>query len=146
MKKLKAFTLVECLVALLILGISALLLLQGYTQLLKVTNKNNTRYLSIADQMADAEKKDTANGYTIGDAAPTGVYQNKGHDLIMIKAKPDTTTPENGYTAITGTDARTYKLNMTVKANKAYKNHNIQGDTENDPSKGTDTRYIYFYR
>jgi prepilin-type N-terminal cleavage/methylation domain-containing protein len=55
MRKVKGFTLIECLIAMFILGISSLLLCQGYTQLMKITNRTNTVTTSIGRQMQNAE-------------------------------------------------------------------------------------------
>ena len=54
-RKLKGFTLIECLIALLVLAVSSLLLVQAYTQLVTATQENYTMYNSIGRQMSDAE-------------------------------------------------------------------------------------------
>jgi prepilin-type N-terminal cleavage/methylation domain-containing protein len=60
MKKLKAFTLIECLIALFILGIASMLLCQGYTALMKITNRNAVMTSSLGQQMKEAESKGVA--------------------------------------------------------------------------------------
>ena len=151
MKKVKAFTLIECLVAMLILAVSSLPLVQGYTQLMKITKRNNTIYTSIADQMNDVETKENTNSYKIGSEAyvstnpATKKYvSGRGKDLVLVKAEVDTTST-NGYKAVT-TNPRKYKNNVTVVANYSYEQHNIHDDNEKNSDKGTDMRYIYFYR
>ena len=130
----------------LILGISSLLLVQGYTQLLKLTNRNNVRYLSISEQMGDVESKNDTNAVTIGSAAAPGKYTATGHDIVLQKASYNDLNVSNPYTVISSGDGRTYKTNVTVYATYAYDNGNVQSGNEKDPARGTDTRYIYFYR
>lgn len=145
MKKFKAFTLIECLVALLILGVSSLLLVQGYTQLMKVTNKNNTMYVSLADQMNDVEKKDSSVAKPIGSVVSGDTYNaTQGHDFVLKKATYNSST--NNYAELTGSDKRDYKTNVTVVANYSYQYHSALTSDEKDSGKGTDYRYIYFYR
>jgi prepilin-type N-terminal cleavage/methylation domain-containing protein len=154
MKKFRAFTLIECLIALLILAVSSLLLVQGYTQLMKVTKRNNNVYVSIADQMRDVESKTNSNAKTIGSAVTSDTYSNtEGHDIVLQKATYNDST--NTYTVVTtAADKRSYKTNVTVVANYAYQQQVAGGATNvvkrNDDDKnvdrGTDVRYIYFYR
>jgi len=144
MRKVRAFILIECLVAMLILGIASLLLVQGYTQLMRLTNKNNTRYMSIAQQMSDVESKNSANAKIVGTAATSDTYSSgEGHDIVLKRAEEN---PSGGYTLSSGAKERTYKTNVTVYATYSYERGNVKDNNERDTGKGTDTRYIYFHR
>ncbi len=137
-KRIKGFTLIECLVALAVLGVSSLLLVQAYTQLMKMTNLNDAVYTSIADQMADAEKSSTGNAKQISVPITQKKYNSgEGKTLKIEKIKVNGTT----YTA-TG---EKYVTNVNVYASNAYVHHNMQSPEERE-KQGTDVRYIYFHR
>ncbi|MBQ7990018.1 MAG: prepilin-type N-terminal cleavage/methylation domain-containing protein [Oscillospiraceae bacterium] len=148
MRKVKGFTLIECLVALLILGVSSLLLVQGYTQLMKMTKKNNTRYLSVAEQMANAESKndddETYAKILTGTKITGDTYSSsEGRTFTIQKAKK---TGTDSYSTSGVTGGGTYKINVNVYATNAYEYKNVQDKDIADTSRGTDTRYIYFHR
>ncbi|MCM1578220.1 MAG: prepilin-type N-terminal cleavage/methylation domain-containing protein [Ruminococcus sp.] len=138
-KRFKGFTLIECLVALAVLGVSSLLLVQAYTQLMKMTNLNHAVYTSIADQMADAEKGSTANAKELTIPITTEEYNNgQGRNLTIerVKRKSDGTFTTTG---------QKYVTNVSVYASNAYVNHEMQ-DADEQEKQGTDVRYIYFHR
>lgn len=56
MKKIKGFTLVECLVALAILGISSLIMAQIYANISRINRENNYYNQSLANQVKYSEK------------------------------------------------------------------------------------------
>ena len=60
-KHLKGFTLIECIIAMFILGISSLLLVQAYSQLMRVSSMSNEENISISKQMYDAERQKDAS-------------------------------------------------------------------------------------
>lgn len=57
MKKIKGFTLIECLVAMAIIGITSLLMVQVYGTAARLTQENNQMNNSIERQMQYAEKQ-----------------------------------------------------------------------------------------
>lgn len=145
-KNFKAFTLIECLVALAILGISSLLLVQAYTQLMKMTNLNNAVYTSIADQMADVEKSSTGNAKKLSPDITSDTYSSsEGRTLIIERVNKTVSGGNVTYTATTGDKARKYITNVNVYASNAYVQHNMQ-DKDERSKQGTDVRYIYFHK
>lgn len=143
-KRIKGFTLIECLVALAVLGVSSMLLVQAYTQLMKMTNLNHAVYTSIADQMADVEKSSTGNAKELSPALNTSnQYSNsEGRTLQIERVTKNATT---GAYSAHPTKNYTYKTNVSVYATNAYVNHNVQSAEERE-KQGTDVRYIYFHR
>ncbi|MCR5805950.1 MAG: prepilin-type N-terminal cleavage/methylation domain-containing protein [Oscillospiraceae bacterium] len=149
--KIRAFTLIECLIAMFILGISSLLLCQGYTQLMRLTNRTSTINTSIGQQMSDAE---------------LGFNADVGHSTQLID-KTKLTTENFKVTLIgrnTGLDPENasnkpkerdfdkkgeYKTKISVYEVKAYGAWHA-GSTDptqydHDETKdGTEMRYIYF--
>ncbi len=135
-KKMRGFTLIECIVALMILGISSLLLAQAYTQLMKITNMNNTISYSISQQMKNAENPGASDEASTANAVG-GTQQFK---LTSSFTDPSIAT-------------RNYEFSVQVYAVKPYKNINGSGagsqqdggaDLSAD-SSGTDVRYLYFH-
>lgn len=146
-KSFKAFTLIECLVALAVLGISSLLLVQAYTQLMNMTNLNHAVYTSIADQMADVEKSSTGNAKELSPSIVDKKYKStEGRTLTIERVNRVESGGKVEYQTVTATDkARKYTTNVSVYASNAYVNHDIQGKEERE-KQGTDVRYIYFHR
>lgn len=143
-KRIKGFTLVECLVALAVLGVSSMLLVQAYTQLMKMTNLNHAVYTSISDQMADVEKSSTGNAKELSPPLnASNQYSNsEGRTLEIERVAKDSST---GAYSNHPTKHYTYKTNVSVYATNAYVNHNVQSAEERE-KQGTDVRYIYFHR
>lgn len=148
-RSFKAFTLIECLVALAVLGIASLLLVQAYTQLMKMTNLNNAVYTSIADQMADVEKSSTGNAKELSNPINKKEYDdNQGRKLVIERVEKSVNPTTGAVTYSTPTDAtkqRTYVTNVSVYASNAYVQHTMQPENERE-KQGTDVRYIYFHR
>lgn len=153
-RKIKGFTLIECLVALAVLGVSSLLLVQAYTQLMKMTNLNHAVYTSIADQMADVEKSNTANAKELSPTIPSGsktYSSSEGRTLKIEKVKVDLdasgeiSRDSDGFASYTKDGNKEFITNVSVYASNAYVNHNVQSAEERD-KQGTDVRYIYFHR
>ena len=99
MKKMRGFTLVECLVALAILGIASLIMAQIYANVSRISRANHQNNSSIAYQMEYIEKKDSneaikvKSGYTLpatpaanGELPPVDSTTIKN---ITIKKKDD---------------------------------------------------------
>jgi prepilin-type N-terminal cleavage/methylation domain-containing protein len=141
-KKLKGFTLIECLIAMLVLAVSSLLLVQAYTQLVSVTQENYTMYNSIGKQMLDAESPST------GEGKATDVKSKKISEAKTIKFQvkyPDSST----------TVKRTINEEVSVYVVSPY---NMEGDqlptgkgqgsgsTADNAQNGTDTRFLYFHK
>ncbi len=147
-KRIKGFTLIECLVALAVLGVSSMLLVQAYTQLMKMTNLNHAVYTSIADQMADVEKSSTGNAKELSPTLNTAnQYSNSEGRTLQIERVTKSVNASTGeVTYATNTSKPyTYKTNVSVYATNAYVNHNVQSAEERE-KQGTDVRYIYFHR
>lgn len=135
-KSLSGFTLIECLVALAILGIASLLLVQAYTQLMKVTSMNSTISNSIANQMADAENPSSAESGT-----------NKVTKLTTSSRETFTITPtfynsSNGKFDVTEDDL---SISVDVYVVNPYKNDSTDSQVTTGDSSGTDVRYLYFH-
>ncbi|MGN1304927.1 MAG: prepilin-type N-terminal cleavage/methylation domain-containing protein [Oscillospiraceae bacterium] len=100
MKKMRGFTLIECLVALAILGIGSLIMAQIYASVCNVNRMNHQNNSSIANQMKYVEKK------TNSESIP--VYSNAGSKepkLSESEKKNGRTPPVNSTT----------KYNITLK-------------------------------
>ena len=150
--KVKAFTLVECLIAMFILGISSLLLCQGYTQLMRLTNKTNTINTSIGQQRANAE-------LAAGTADSNSKLLRKDDKVkvqltvIGIDSNTDDTKKEvMNYSSrekrkFTGDFTKGYEGKMNVYEVTAY-GYDAQGKGSNDIGEddkdGADVRFIYF--
>ncbi len=131
MKKAKGFTLIECLVALAVLGVSSLLLAQTYTAILKLsTNTSNLNY-SLNQQMSDAELKNDAEDITDTTSkfkmTLTAVESNTG------------STP-----TITEIDTSVYMVKAHTVDNSGTDVSVSKGTAYEDDGTGTDVRYIYF--
>ena len=142
MKKVKGFTLLECLVALAILGIASMLLLQAYTQLMRVTRGNNNITASIGQQMSAAES---------GTDATLTAYQVRSDDFKVTLKSIGTKTPSTAFPERQPycNKNENYSQNVTVYAVKAK---SVTGaDLNNDGSQGemgqegADVRYVYFH-
>lgn len=125
----RGFTLIECLVALAVLGIVSLLLVQSFTQLAYQTRVNSTLSNSIANQMSDAEDPGAAEAGT-----------NK---VTKITSSPETFKLTPKY--CDGTTKSDVSIEVDVYAVNPYKND--AGDTQvtTGDSSGTDVRYLYFH-
>ncbi|MBP1547267.1 MAG: prepilin-type N-terminal cleavage/methylation domain-containing protein [Oscillospiraceae bacterium] len=140
-KRLKGFTLIECLIALLILAVSSLLLVQAYTQLVRATRENYTMYNSIGRQMADAENP------SYGEGKATDVQSKKIDEVktITFSVKyPDNSTASG----------RTISEEVYVYVVSPYDMTGGQLPTGADQGSGsaaanapdgTDTRFLYFH-
>ena len=135
-RKLRGFTLIECIIAMFILAISSLLLVQAYTQLVSVTRENYTRYNSIGRQMADAENPSTA------DVKAKKIQEAK--TLTFNVKYPDSTTVK-----------RTISEEVSVYVVSPFDMQGNQlptgagqgsGSTADNAQGGTDSRYLYFHK
>lgn len=141
-KKLKGFSLIECIIAMFILAISSLLLVQAYTQLVTVTRENYTRYNSIGRQMADAEN------FTYGEAKSDDVQAKKIEEAKTLTFK--TKYPNSDTTVV-----RTINQTVYVYVVSPYSMEGQQlptgagqgsGGTADSAQGGTDSRYMYFHK
>lgn len=141
-KKLKGFTLIECIIAMFILAISSLLLVQAYTQLVSITRENYTRYNSIGRQMADAENPTSA--------------ESKSTDVQAKKiAEAKTLTFNTKYPDSSTTVQRSISEEVYVYVVTPYDTQNNQlptgsgqvaGGSTTNAQNGTDSRYMYFHQ
>lgn len=137
-KKLKGFTLIECIIAMFILAISSLLLVQAYSQLVSITRENYTRYNSIGRQMADAENP------TAAESKSTDVQAKK-----ISEAK--TLTFNAKYPNSSTTVQRSISEEVYVYVVTPYDMQNNQlptgsGQGGSNAQTGTDSRYMYFHQ
>ncbi len=137
-RKLRGFSLIECIIALFILAISSLLLVQAYTQLVAVTRENYTMYNSIGRQMADAENPTSAEGKA-NDVKSKKIQEAK--TLTFTVKYPDSTTAK-----------RTINEEVSVYVVSPF---DMEGNqlpagvgqgAGSDAQGGTDSRYLYFHK
>ncbi|MBP0957232.1 MAG: prepilin-type N-terminal cleavage/methylation domain-containing protein [Oscillospiraceae bacterium] len=147
-RKLKGFTLIECIIAMFILAVSSLLLVQAYTQLVTVTRENYTRYNSIGRQMEDAENTDYAEGKLTDDPKDVSVQAKK-----IDEAK--TLTFNAKYPNSSSTVVRTISEEVYVYVVTPFDMQGNQlptgagqgsGGTADSAQGGTDSRYMYFHQ
>ena len=140
-KRLKGFTLIECIIALFILAVSSLLLVQAYTQLVAVTRENYTRYNSIGRQMADAENPATA--------------ESKATDIQAKKIQEAKTITFNAKYPDSATVKRSISEEVYVYVVTPFDMQNNQlptgagqgsGGAADSAQGGTDSRYMYFHQ
>lgn len=124
-RKIKGFTLIECIIALFILGLSSLLLVQAYSQLMKVTKMSNTANISISKQMDDAEKKTDANATK----------------LTTTPRKITVTTRQIGTGTATSLNVTNYSFDVD---SYQVKGKNLDGTDASSGSEADSMRYIYF--
>ena len=125
-KQLKGFTLIECIIAMFILGISSLLLVQAYSQLMRVSALSSNENISISKQMDAAENKDDS------DADKITATNQKDFKVTKVKIGSGTET------SLTASEY-TFKVD-------AYQ---VKGKTPAgvDAADGSDAdtmRYVYF--
>lgn len=89
-KHIKGFTLIECLIALAILGIASLTMAQIYAGVSKRNRNNQIMNTSLSNQMSYVER------YTASQAVP--IYYGNYYDTSANKSKPD---PEANKTSTT---------------------------------------------
>lgn len=140
-RKLKGFSLIECIIAMFILAISSLLLVQAYTQLVSVTRESYTRYNSIGRQMADAENPSSAEGKA-DDVKSKKIQESK--TLTFNVKYPDSTTSK-----------RTINESVSVYVVSPFDMQNQQlptgvgqgtGGAASTAQSGTESRYMYFHK
>ncbi len=91
MKKLKGFTLVECIVALAILGIASLVMVEIYANVCKINRANHDTNSSLAYQMKYVEKKNNLEAIS--------VEATESYDAAT--GKPANDTPPHKRTGVT---------------------------------------------
>jgi len=157
-KRLKGFTLVECLIALAILGIASLTMAQIYAGVSKRNKSNNFVNTSLSNQMAYVEK------YT--DAETVKIYYN-GTSTSSKDPNVDTTDkkpPHSGAGAVTHKDnyvtivrvksdgktldtSQTYSFPVDTYVLYSRDNNNVNslGKDEDGNSVGFSTQYYEFF-
>ena len=148
MKKVKGFTLIECLIAMFILGIASLLLCQGYTQLMKITSRTARVNASLAHQTQLAESgkaPDDTNVKRLGG----DTYKNKYE--LKIKYVDTTTYSNSNRKYIPSSGKYDCKVSVFAVSGKYRSNGSMAtysyGNTyaSSDNKDGSEMRYAYFY-
>lgn len=106
MKKIKGFTLVECIVALAVLGIASLTMAQIYANV-SLRNKNNHLVnTSLSNQMAYVEQYTGAEAVPIYFGSTTNTPDPEAADSSTTKKPPhkSSKTTQNNYITITRID------------------------------------------
>lgn len=139
-RKLKGFTLIECLIALLVLAVSSLLLVQAYTQLVTATQENYTMYNSIGRQMSDAESPSTAEGKS--NAAKAKKIQEAKTIKFNVKY------PDNTVKRSISEEVNVYVVSPYDMQGNQLPTGKGQGSgtAADNAQNGTDTRYLYFHK
>lgn len=141
-KKLKGFSLIECIIAMFILAISSLLLVQAYTQLVSVTRESYTRYNSIGRQMADAENPSEAEKSSKGAVQAKMIQEAK---TLTFNAKyPNSSTVARSISE----EVHVYVVSPFDMQGQQIPTGVGQGtnSTANSAQGGTDSRYMYFHQ
>jgi prepilin-type N-terminal cleavage/methylation domain-containing protein len=81
MKRLKAFTLVECVIALAIIGIASLTLAQMYAGVAKITRENEFMNISLAEQMKYVEARTGGDAVEVKGTVPAN--DGADHQLTL---------------------------------------------------------------
>ena len=87
MKKLKGFTLVECIVALAVLGIASLVMVEIYANVCKINRANHDTNSSLAYQMKFVERKNNMQAITVesGEMAAVPVNTDPPHKRSGVR-------------------------------------------------------------
>jgi prepilin-type N-terminal cleavage/methylation domain-containing protein len=132
MRKLSGFTLVECLVALMVLGIAALTLAQVYAAVAKGTRDNEYMNISLAEQMKYVEKRDNSAAVSI---EPTVSGETSSHELdddsyhVIINGGPVKLNADGSIAGI-ATNKYLYGVNMYILYSRDI--HDEASTTNND--------------
>ena len=140
-RKVKGFTLIECLVALGILGVASLLLCQAYVQLMNITNGNNTITASIGQQMASAEagSDDSTNVKKFRTCDPDpAIPPNYVVELTDVAGDSTITTKAYRGSSL----ERSTKVDVYAAYAKGVQHNNLDEDSS---KQAADVRYVYFH-
>lgn len=137
-KSLKGFTLVECVVAMAILGIASLVMAQIYGSVAKINRENHRANQSLSQTVAAAEKQ-------ISSGAPDEVVRIHGDsitslDMTFTKSNPPAHGTAGSYN-IKNQDTDIYVYSAH------YENNSGTSVYYNQPTSGSDPiglRYKYF--
>ena len=150
MKKFKGFTLIECLIAMFILGIASLLLCQGYTQLMKITSRTARVNASLAHQTQLAEKGKAPDGTNVKRIAGNSEADKNKYDL-KIKYQDTSTYSNSNRKYIPSSGTYDCKVSVFAVSGKYRSNGSMAtysyGNTyaSSDNKDGSEMRYAYFY-
>lgn len=153
-KRLKGFTLIECIVAMAIIGVTSLLMVQVYGTIAKMNRDNNSMNNSMEKQMEYVEKelKKNETGDTAVKITCISTYNNadadsKNNSGVKITFKPKTDTAATNKTKFKDTieaDVDLYVIGVDVvqdsKTDKVYNKDNtvrykfILPRTDDDPT------------
>lgn len=144
MKKFRAFTLIECLIAMAILGIASLLLCQGYTALMRLTNRSSVMTASLGQQMKEAESKGAVDTVPSDGSTRTfviGVGKTKEGSLSSQKWTPNTSTGYKCDVTVYAVRGKKYQANGDGSNEFEYDNDKM---VSKDGKDGSEYRYAYF--
>lgn len=128
--KFKAFTLIECIIAMAILAVSTMLLVQAYSKLASISSNTSENNNSIYLQMKDAESPQTAEGKTDG--------------VKPKKITTDSTKKTFEITTTIGSETKTYTAKVDVYVVYPYGVDDQQKNVSDDNTSEYN-RYIYFH-
>lgn len=114
MKKIKGFTLLECIIAMAIIGITSMLMVQVYGTVARMTKDNNMMNNSIERQMQYAEKQLEEVASSSADNGVVKVRRLSSYDhgtgvvgsVHKIKIRQDTAPSGSGFTVGKNSDVQ----------------------------------------
>ena len=130
-RQLKAFTLIECIIAMAILAISTMLLVQAYSALASVSKSTDEANNSIYLQMGDTENIVVAEKKT-GGVEPKKITESAKKDFVIKRT--------------IGSDVKSYSAKVDVYVVNPYGLDDVQlNSTSADAKNDYYDRYIYFH-
>lgn len=143
MRNVKAFTLIECLIAMFILGVSSLLLAQGYSQLMKITSRSSNINTSIGQQMAVAEAAGTVNSVKGTSESSMDVrLVSEGFEYVVLEQRIEDKYPNDPNNA-KYTFVRDYDDGGTVKYVYYKPTLSVKDKAYDSDNKYTGKFYVY---
>ena len=145
-RKLKGFTLIECIIAMFVLAVSSLLLVQAYTQLVTVTRQNYTMYNSIGRQMSDAENPPSAEGKD--DAYKAKKMEDSETLTFEVRYPTNDPNVDTDYQRTINEKVYVYVVSpFDMQGNQLTTGKGQgEGGAADSADNGTDSRYLYFHK
>jgi prepilin-type N-terminal cleavage/methylation domain-containing protein len=114
-KRLSGFTLVECLMAMLILGIGSLTMAQVYAAVAKQTMENEFMNISLAEQMAYVEQRSGDTVASVAISSPVPLTQT-----LLAEEMADHELNDDSYHVIVKGGPRHFNTNAVDSEHAAY--------------------------